>query len=186
MIDASVARAASETQKPTSSACRNVLRAILEICHCVVLTEDIKKEWQRHASGYSVRWLAAMKARKKMRVVNAYDNTLREILDQQEALVDDGTAILSIDEIRAIRKDVLLVEASLDDSADRIVLSLDDRMQRLLSAVSRICPVLASIHWTNPTCQAQDTLEWLKEGAPDRPLLKLSFKELDPATERPG
>src|SRR5262249_6151330 len=67
VVDASVARSAGTTENPTSQLCRQFLDAMLTICHKVVMTDDIDKEWRKHGSRYSMSWLAAMQSRRKLR-----------------------------------------------------------------------------------------------------------------------
>jgi hypothetical protein len=65
VVDASVARSAGETSHPDSTLCREFLLAMLKICHRVVLTPEIEREWRQHASRFSMRWLATMRSRRK-------------------------------------------------------------------------------------------------------------------------
>jgi len=50
VVDASVARSAGETSHLDSVLCREFLQAMLKICHRVVLTPEIEREWRKHAS----------------------------------------------------------------------------------------------------------------------------------------
>ena len=45
VVDASVARSATRSEDPTATACRRFLDDILKICHKVVLTREVKSEW---------------------------------------------------------------------------------------------------------------------------------------------
>ena len=68
VIDASIARSAGgeDVKKPMSSDCRKFLMAILNICHHIVLTKDISKEWNKHQSNFTRKWRKSMAARKKI------------------------------------------------------------------------------------------------------------------------
>ncbi len=57
VIDSDVARSAGTKEDPISQSCREVLQAVLSICHKVVLTEDIFAEWKRHRSNFTFVWL---------------------------------------------------------------------------------------------------------------------------------
>ncbi|MGA9382780.1 MAG: hypothetical protein WBV73_28800 [Phormidium sp.] len=59
VIDASVARAAGgeSAKSPTSKYCRDFLLAVLDISHRVVMTPDIRKEWDKHQSSFARTWL---------------------------------------------------------------------------------------------------------------------------------
>jgi hypothetical protein len=67
VIDASVAHAAGWSDHPDSSAGRHFLRAVLDVCHQMVLTPEVAEEWRRHQSKYTRTWRTEMYARKKVR-----------------------------------------------------------------------------------------------------------------------
>ena len=60
VIDADVARSAGETEHPVSSACGKFLSTTTELGHRVVVTGEIRREWRKHASRYTRRWLVGM------------------------------------------------------------------------------------------------------------------------------
>ena len=64
VVDTNVAFSASESQKPVSDACRQVLQAMLSEQHRVVLSATQYWEWQKHQSGFSKNWLRQMMGRK--------------------------------------------------------------------------------------------------------------------------
>lgn len=75
VIDASVARSATLSDNPTSTACREFLQAILDVCHRIVLSAEIYREWEHHAlrtetpadvrrTRFLANWLVAMSRRK--------------------------------------------------------------------------------------------------------------------------
>lgn len=70
VVDASVANSAGNGTHPTSRMCREFLLDMMSICHKVVVTQAISIEWKNHASTFSVRWLAAMRAKRKL--ITAY------------------------------------------------------------------------------------------------------------------
>jgi hypothetical protein len=71
VVDASVAGAAGERSHPSSQMCRQFLLDMLTICHKAVMSPELMTEWGNHASNYSVRWLAAMRSKRKNRNGNA-------------------------------------------------------------------------------------------------------------------
>ena len=90
VIGASVARSATLSDNPTSTACREFLQAILDICHRIVLSADINREWERHAlqaqtvtdlrrTRFLVNWMVAMSRRKGGKI-------LRVRVDRDDAL----------------------------------------------------------------------------------------------------
>jgi hypothetical protein len=93
VIDASVAKAAGWSKQPDSSSSRYFLRAVLDICHQMVLTPALAEEWRRHQSKYTREWRKSMYARRKIRQLEAEENgNLRaRILDP-----DAGPQLLAI------------------------------------------------------------------------------------------
>src|SRR6059058_625173 len=115
VIDASIARAAGGTNAtfPTSKHCRDLLLAVREICHHVVMTAEIREEWNRHQSVFARRWRVSMEARRKVSHENAVapDATLRGKI---------GRAASTVNEREAMLKDCCLLEAAI--ATDQIVL----------------------------------------------------------------
>jgi hypothetical protein len=68
VIDASVARAAGgeDATYPISVYCRDFLEAVLDLSHRVVMTPDIRDEWNKHQSRYACIWRRQMVAKKKL------------------------------------------------------------------------------------------------------------------------
>jgi hypothetical protein len=62
VIDASVARSCGNptADKPPSNTCRDFLYAVLDCEHQVVMTTEIRAEWQKHQSRNTARWLRLM------------------------------------------------------------------------------------------------------------------------------
>ena len=66
VIDACIAQSAGETEDPVSKACRAFLIATRDICHRVVMTNDVVAEWKKHRSKFSWIWWRSMVARRKV------------------------------------------------------------------------------------------------------------------------
>lgn len=130
MIDASIARAAGPESAtyPTSVRCRDFLRDVLDICHRMVMTPEIRAEWKRQRSGYASSWQTQMTARKKIVCVQVPDEgslaTKLDALDLREKARE------------AMQKDCLLVEAA--QAADSLVVSLDDTVRTHFADRSRV------------------------------------------------
>src|SRR5215471_15279536 len=85
VIDASVARAAGgeDADSPTAKYCRDFLKAVLSICHHVVMTPEISEEWKQHQSRFTSQWRVSMEARKKVeRIESALNRRFREKIEQ--------------------------------------------------------------------------------------------------------
>lgn len=155
VIDASVARAAGETEHPTSQRCRLFLLDVLTICHRVVLSEDIMREWNKHASRYSVKWLRAMRKRGKVIKVTP------DAFDLFERIL--ATADWSAKDIAAMEKDMLLPLAAL--ATDHLVASGDNRVRDRFAMAAADVAELGGITWINPATAADHCGTWLHGGA---------------------
>lgn len=136
VVDASVVRAAGETEHPVSSACRNCLEAIRAICHRVALTEPIREEWGRHMSRFSRKWRRSMAARQKP--ITVVDPNQLEL--SWETYSDAARA--------AIEKDRGLIEAAL--ATDRVIITLDDSLRRALAERRDGEALLRDVQWIHP------------------------------------
>ncbi len=155
VIDADVAQSAGTKEDPISQSCREALEAVLDICHKVVLTEDIFAEWKRHRSNFTAVWMKSMAARRKWVILKEVTNAdLRVRIDA-----------LSLDEqmLDIIRKDVHLVEAALE--TDHIVISRDEKARTLFQKASEEIGELKRIVWTNPVREEEHVNDWLSKGA---------------------
>jgi hypothetical protein len=147
VVDASVVQSAGETDPPVSSACRETLLAVLNICHRVAITKDILDEWNRHMSRFSRKWLRSMAPhRKPPKNVNPHE-------------VDVNTTDLSDSDRAAIEKDLHLIKAAL--SADRIIVTRDDDIMDILAKPLGSASLTKSIRWINPVRDGASELKLL-------------------------
>lgn len=154
VVDASIARAAGESQQSHSKCGREVLTAILEISHIAHFTEQLLTEWKDHRSRFSSTWLASMKARKKY---------IREEVARDEELRERVAASIGTEERRqAIEKDMHLVEAAF--ATDRIVISYDDRARAALAEAVTHYNRIRLLAWINPVSD-NEICQWLEDGA---------------------
>lgn len=165
VIDASIARAAGETEHPVSSACRSFLQEVLVICHRVVLTPEISAEWKRHRSRFAYGWLASMWARKKVVRTDPVENAgLRQTIHSLELT----------DSVReAILKDIHLVEAAF--ATDQVVASLDETARRHFRQITEHAESLKTLVWVNPAKDDEHAADWLRQGAKADEERKLGF-----------
>jgi hypothetical protein len=155
VIDASIARAAGETEHPVSSACRSFLQEVLRVCHRVVMTPEISREWKKHRSNFAFHWRASMTARKKVAHPGPVEN--------QEL----RGAIQSLDLTDAVRqatlKDIHLVEAAF--ATEQTIASLDETVRGYLRQISGSVKALRSLVWVNPAKEDEHGTDWLRQGA---------------------
>jgi hypothetical protein len=185
VIDADVFLAAGGENAvyPKSVHCRDLLVAVLKICHRVIAPQTIRDEWDRKhdekmrkASRFGTDWRKQMLSKKKLDVCNPapLNQTLRDHIA--------GLTLKQSDE-RILMKDIHLVEAAL--VADKIIFSCDEECRRLFALASRRIGVLRTLIWINPDSDAEECKEWLKRGAPydKRKTLKQFALELQNSTE---
>lgn len=168
VIDASVARAAGgeDAKSPTSKYCRDFLLAVLNISHRVVMTPDIRKEWDKHQSSFARTWLRTMVAKKRLE----YRNDI-VINDELWKGVEDFTDFDN--QRKAMVKDLLLIEAAL--LTDKIIVSLDERVRELFDKAAEQVEELRNIVWVNPAKSEEQAISWLENGATAEPERMLGF-----------
>ena len=138
VIDACVARSAGEREHPTSEACRTYLKEILAICHKIVMTQEIRAEWEKHQSRFSKKWLVQMIAKKKFVPIQV--NLETDLWDQAELIESEKHRA-------AILKDLHLIEAAI--ATDKIIISTDDRFYQLVDNFLQ-APKIKELIWKNP------------------------------------
>jgi len=152
VVDASVVRAAGSSEHPTSSACRSLLFRIRSVCHHVVLTPELKEEWDRHESQVSQQWRASMRSLRKVDDLNpATEDALRDLITSRMGLANER---------QQMQKDLRLIEAALE--ADLIVVSLDNRARTAFANLARYSKVLCSVKWINPVDDRERLTAWLE------------------------
>ncbi len=158
VIDASVARScgSKEAIYPTSVNCRDFLLTALEVCHRVVMTPDLRQEWDKHQSRFAKEWLRQMIARKKLEALPKIE-TDKDLWSSIEKNAENDSQRFEM------VKDLCLVEAAI--ATDQTIISLDETIRFLFSQVSDRIDILQAILWVNPDKPQEDCLEWLINGA---------------------
>jgi hypothetical protein len=156
VIDTDIARSSGNKQEGSSKCCRELLDEILlNTNHKVVSTEAIREEWHKHRSNFARMWLVSMIARKRVcRIEAPPDEELRAKV---------AVSTTSESEQKAMLKDVHLVEAAC--KADRIVLSMDEKVRKCFHEAALDIGILKLIVWVNPSRDEETPLVWLRDGA---------------------
>ena len=86
VIDASIARSCGgeDAKHPTSKNCRDFLKAVLKICHSMVMTDELQAEWNKHESTFARKWRVSMIAKRKYKFCKSV--TLSELRNKLEQL----------------------------------------------------------------------------------------------------
>ncbi len=157
VIDANVARASGgETAiHPTSKRCRDFLRSVLDVCHRIVMTDDLIHEWNNHQSRFARRWRTQMTSRKKVIRIDVKPD--RELRTKLKRVGSSNT------KLNAMLKDIHLIEAA--ETTDKTIISLDDAVRELFRTASGTDAQLKHIVWVNPSKTKERPLDWLQKGA---------------------
>jgi hypothetical protein len=174
VIDTDIARAASprDTIDPRPKDCHKLLVVVRDTKHRVVWTEAIRTEWKKHQSQFTQTWFASMIARKQVCWINApTDDQLRGNIERHTVSEKKRDAML---------KDTHLIEAALQ--ADKIVISMDEKVRHAFGEVTQKIQPLALIVWGNPCVSEEAAIDWLQHGAPLEKERLLGYsKENNPA-----
>lgn len=155
VVDTNVARSASESEKPVSDACRQVLQTMLSEQHKVVLTATQLQEWQRHQSPFTRNWLARMASKKLWHVLTPEPNSgLTERLYALECTARARKEML---------KDVHLLENAL--ATDDVVLSQETNVFGLFCKYADALRVPRPVAWVNPVDDTPGCVAWIATGA---------------------
>lgn len=146
VVDASVMRAAGESDHPVSSAARKTLRAILNICHRVAVTPSIRSEYRDHQSRFATKWQCRMAARQK---------PLKDVTPSNLAL---KLSNWNSKDRGAITKDIALLETAMH--CDKILITYDDALRQILEKNESGKRLLKQLTWINPV---DDNIAILKE-----------------------
>lgn len=161
VIDASVAKAAGgiDAVHPQPKSCRDFLIEVRECEHQLVMTGEIRMEWNKHQSRFAQEWRSSMVARKQFAFVQ--DAALPDLTPQIDSLSATDK------QLNAMRKDSLLAECAI--VSDRTVAALDDTVRRLFAEATSTIIELKQIVWVNPSNADEASLTWLQNGAPPEP-----------------
>ena len=173
VVDASVLRAAgsAESVHPVGARCRDTLIVIRDGPHHIAITDEIVEEWNRHASGFARAWRVAMHARRKTIKVPPTDCAdVITILRNSKNFSAPQTAV--------VEKDMHLVAAA--RSADKTILSLDERTRVLLRALVAETRALDGVLWANPADEFDLLRGWLAEGGKAALQWRLNPASADP------
>jgi hypothetical protein len=151
---------------PVPAHARDSLKAILNICHRVCLSNDLSEEWKRHQSKFARLWLTQMYARRKVVACEppSCDHLVEDIRSFRSTTQAD---------IAAVEKDIHLVAAALT-SPDLTILSWDNRVA---VALRKVCvdtrtvtsKTIASMLWINPIGDYEPLQAWLSETGSAQP-----------------
>ena len=160
VIDADVLRGAGQPGTPSESGAARLafLNAVLSICHHAVVSAELGREWEEHASTAARQWWAAMVSRSKTDppVALSGDDPLKERV-LSTAPTSHERAIME--------KDWHLILAALQ--SDGLIVSCERRARLHFSRAALQVAELRALVWADP--HDPGVREWLQEGAPTVP-----------------
>ena len=159
VVNASVARAAggAEATASVSISCTEFLETFRDECsHRVVMTPELSEEWETNQSKFAATWLRSMIARKRFDYVEPPVN--QALRDEIERTATRET------EIEVMWKDFRLLEAARE--TDQTIISLDETIRRLFARAAERVGEIRDIVWVNPEHTGEESLDWLRNGAP--------------------
>ena len=124
VIDATLAQSirSASLVAPRAVLCRDILLAILDHKHVMVLTKEIDIEWDAHVTKFTRKWRVTMKSRRQMLYLRkTVDASLREEIRKKPN--DTG-------KIKVMLKDVILIEAA--QNADYMIISFDKKAKNCI------------------------------------------------------
>lgn len=171
VVDASVARSCGDSKAihPLPIQCRDFLLAMQECKHSVVMTKEIREEWNKHQSRFALTWLRQMIAIKQFKAVSLPELD-QEIWQPIEALAETDN------QRKEMTKDILLLEAAI--ATDQRIASLDENTARkYFTKAAKEIVKLQPLVWVNPSKEEEKPIKWLQNDAPADPERTLGYPE---------
>jgi hypothetical protein len=159
-IDASVLRSAG-AKEGHSSHCAALLSAVLEICHRATFSSEIKAEWDKHQSRFSVKWRASMVARKKM-VPVSIQGRQSKLLGQIELQLGS-----SMQERAALKKDAHMLASAME--ADRVIVTGDRLLKNLTDKTLGLSLEWLLVHQDDTVLQRRQLMTRLFDLSQNKP-----------------
>lgn len=138
--------------------CRRCLRAVQAHQYGIYFHPQTWEEWRRHRSEYAKEWLQQMYSRKWITIKRESEIPESVLGVRVQRLVGKrvGPEVLSEAVCAIMLKDCHLLEASL--AADKIIISLDDKVRFHFSAAAESISEIREIIWVNPDKAEEDAL----------------------------
>lgn len=128
------------------------LQTMRDVEDQVVVTPEIRAEWEQHWSRFFRTWLRSMYGRKQVATLEAPpDKAMRQRL---------GGLGLAERQVFEARKDAHLIEAA--RVADRVVCSFDVHACNCFRRLAVLVNWVGDIAWIDPERDAEELLSWLK------------------------
>lgn len=167
VIDTDVVRASGnrESEHPRAKHCCNFLETVWLLNHRVVITVEIRKEWDKYASQFARRWWVSMEMRNRVCPIN--------LLQDEKLRTKILCTARSEKQIATMKKDFHLLNAAL--ATDQKIISCEKQIRKLFARASEKVSEIRHIIWVNPErTEEEQPIAWLKNGAPAEEYRQLS------------
>jgi hypothetical protein len=135
----------------------------MRICHRMVLTEEIAREWDAHGSGFALLWRSAMESKGKVYRV-------AELPDLEDKI---NAVAASAGDLKEMVKDLHMIAAAM--AVDGVVASRDAKARDLFVGIAAEVKGLGKIAWQHIDETNGDAVQqWLRAGARSDPALRLA------------
>ncbi len=128
------------------------------------MSKPLRLEWDKHATNYALNWLGEQIGRKRVRLGTPAWSGEVPLLEAAQSLGGNGP--------EEVQKDLHLVALAMVH--DRRVVSNDLRLRTLLGRIQDPPNELRELMWASVI--AGEALPWVKEGYPDRDMLRVGHK----------
>ena len=166
VIDTDVVKASGgETAThSTSKNCRDFLMTVRALNYRVVVTAEISKEWDKHASQFARRWWVSMEMRNRVCPIDP--------LQDEKLCTNILSTARSAKQIKTMKKDFRLLNAAL--ATDHTIISCERIIRKLFARASKEVSEIRDIIWVNPDRTEEEPILWLQSGAPPESHRRLS------------
>ncbi|MGL5675883.1 MAG: hypothetical protein ACRDDX_05700 [Cellulosilyticaceae bacterium] len=144
IVDACIARSASKSEHPVSTACRSVLEQVREQGYYIGMNKMLFQEWRKHNSRYASAWLASMVSSKKIYTVTTENLEIREKAIKEYEVHKR----ISEKEATAILKDIHLLDVVFETNG--VLFSCDENIRVLFYRISNQIGEIVNVIWINP------------------------------------
>lgn len=137
IVDADIIRSAGYSEHPVSSTSRTILNEIKDSNSNAVYCSTLMKEWKKHRSTYSTKWIATMMSKKRLLFI-ASDIEAKVFLENLENSKEKNIAL----------KDVHLIDLAI--ASDKIIFSNDLNAKNAFSNLLDKRHNFKNIYWLSP------------------------------------
>ena len=159
VIDTDVLRRSGNEKAtfPAAKNCRDFLNTVQLLTYYVVISPELNREWNKHASTFARRWRVAMEKQDRVCYIKpAQDKKIEsKVLETSRSKKQE----------ESMKKDLHLINAAL--ATDQTVISCEQKIRKLFARATKQVKEIRKVIWVNPERTVDEKpIEWLQNGAP--------------------